>query len=258
VTKVTELKVEPDSGAAVALRVETVDTEGRARSDIVVSALEADTARTVQAPEGRVEFQGRYGLVRVKQGKVAELMLVGGGKLACGGKRLDLPGDFRGQITATNVEKAAVAVRPDPGSAPPSAEMVGRKLLVRNPAYVCPAVYTIEKVEKVDPQTWRVSLNMPLLIARGVVGSVNAEAGTFASCTPIMKLRVNAGLFDGRPVRAAVKGKEYRLKSASEAAFQPAERVALSEFKAGGEYFVYDIGAGDAVEVVAEGARMFP
>ncbi|MFH1268493.1 MAG: hypothetical protein ABIK89_22450, partial [Planctomycetota bacterium] len=80
---------------------------------------------------------------------------------------------------------------------------------------------------------------------------VDAESGAFATRTPVMKLRVNPGLFNGKPARSASSGPEHRLKTATEGAFVLSDPGALSEFSAGGEYIVYDVGAGDRAEMVS-------
>lgn len=93
---------------------------------------------------------------------------------------------------------------------------------------------------------------MPLLVGWGRVGAVDAARGSFASATPLLKLRFNAGLFGGKRVRAKAENAapECRLKSASEGAFTVDDPAGLKAFAPGGEYFVYDVGPGDVVEVV--------
>jgi len=258
VTRVQPLAITPTGDDAAALQVESVEADGQPRVDIVISALDARVARTITAPGGPVEFRGRFGLVTTKGGEVTGLMLVGGGHIACGGKRLDLPGSIRGRVREALVADAALLVGLEAGSAPLSEEVVGRRVLVTNPAFVCPAVYTVTRVARIDPKTWRLGLNMPLVVARGVVGSVAAEQGAFASRTPVMKLRVNPGLFDGKCVRRAPGAKERRLKTATEAAFALAEPTAVREFEPGAEYLVCDVGSGDRVEVIPQGSRSFP
>jgi len=258
VARVQSLAITSGTDDAAALQVECVEADGRPRVDIVVSAVDASAARTIAAPGAPVEFQGRFGLVTVKGGKVTGLMLVGGGQVACGGRRLDLPGSVHGRVQEALVADAALLVELDAGSAPLSEELVGRRLLVTSPAFVCPSVYTVRRIQRVDPKTWRLGLNMPLVVARGVVGSVAVEQGAFASRTPVMKLRVNPGLFDGKCVRRAPGAKEYRLKTATEAAFALAQPTAVREFEPGAEYLVCDVGVGDRVEVIAQGSRSFP
>jgi len=125
---------------------------------------------------------------------------------------------------------------------------------VRNPSYGYTSVYTVQKVETLSAGSCRLTLNMPLLVARGIIRSVDEKQASFASQTPLMKLRVNKGLFDGKPVRPAPAGKEWRLKSATEQAFVLQDAKGLPSFPAGGSYVVCDTGVGDEVEVVMSGA----
>lgn len=75
-----------------------------------------------------------------------------------------------------------------------------------------------------------------------------ADDGSFASTTPIMKLRYNAGLFDGKLV-SLDGGPPARLHSATESAFV-LDEPGVATPVAGQPYVVYDVGPGDAVEIV--------
>jgi hypothetical protein len=130
-------------------------------------------------------------------------------------------------------------------------------LLVRNQNYGYPSVCTIQKVEKADDGLWRLTLNLPLIVARGRIGAVNRQSGIFSSATPVMKLRVNPGLFDGKVVCTDPGSEEYRLRTATESAFQLADPASLPSFRAGGEYLVIDVGVGDQVEVVSQASKRF-
>lgn len=257
VTKVEALPVTPAGAAdAVAVRVTTTDAQGRARTDVVVSALDPAVARTIDTGGGSLDFRGRFGLLRSREGRPVGMSLAGGGSFRCGGKRLDLPGDLRARITALKPETDSVVVQLAPGSPAPDAKWVGRKLMIRGAGYQGVAVYTLMGVTKVGTG-WRLKLNLPLLIARGKVGSVDAGAGTFGSETPVMKLSVTPKLFDGKTVRAGTKGQWLRLKSATREAFQPADPQALKQFSPGTEYYVYDLGPGDEVTMLSAGAVAF-
>jgi len=264
---------------AVGLRVEAGE-----RVDYVFSALDADTERTAEADGLRFTFRGRFGLAATMGGEVVGLTVVGGGQLGVTEKRgnaetrkwgssetersvhppippwpsflISSPGDVRGEVVRTDVENPAVLVRLAPGSPPPSDAHVGQLLLIHNDAYVCPAVYEITSVQPAEDGLWRLGLNLPLVVARGVVGSVNEEAGSFASRTPVMKLRVNPGLFDGKRVRprATNDAPEHVLRAAREAAFVLADAAGLADFPVDGEYVVLDVGTGDAVEIVSVAA----
>ena len=72
-----------------------------------------------------------------------------------------------------------------------------------------------------------------------------------------MKLRVNPGLFNGKPVRNAPGGPEHRLKSATEGAFVLSDPGRLSDFAVGGEYIVYDVGTGDRAAVISLGSARY-
>jgi hypothetical protein len=162
----------------------------------------------------------------------------------------------RGKIVATDVERPALIVRLDENSAPLTAAAASQFALVHNDAYACPAVYDLAGVEPQADGLWRLNLTMPLVVARGVVGSVASDAGSFASRTPVMKLRVNPGLFNGKRVRPRLANDtpEHALKTASESAFALADAAGLADFPVGGEYVVLDVGAGDTVEIVSVAA----
>jgi hypothetical protein len=227
---------------AVAVRVKASD-----RVDYVLSALDA-APRVAELDGVRVEFSGRFGLVTTRNGKVTSLACVGG-SMACGGRRVAAPRTVRGRIVSTDVEQSALVVQVDAADMKPTP---GAHILVRNERFVTPAVYEIVKVEKLKADTYRLTVNMPLTLARGVVGSVDTARGSFASRTPVMKLRVNRGLFDGKRVRPrlANNAPEFLLKSATESAFELADASGVKHFPAGSEYVVLDVGAGDIVEIV--------
>ncbi|MEN6642597.1 MAG: heparinase II/III family protein [Armatimonadia bacterium] len=241
-------------GELTAVLVETVNAAGAVRQDILISSASQEDwrGRHLKVGDRDVYFEGRFALLTLKQGKPIAAMLVGGGELASEAGRLELPGTYHGTVTAANAEKSAVAVKTAEGSLDPTSSFVGNKLLVRNKAYGYTSVYTIEKAERLAGGSCRFVLNMPLIVARGVVAE-SGTAGSFASQTPVMKLRVNAGLFDGKPVRKSPSGREWRLKSATEAAFTPLDAKALQDFPAGGAYVVCDVGIGDEIEIIPSG-----
>ena len=247
VVDVTPMAIRPD-GDAVALRVRTRD-----RVDYVISALDAAQNRVAELDGERVEFRGRFGFVATRGGEVDALGLVAGGFIECQGKRLESRGDVLGKIVRVDVEHDALLVQLEPGSAKPSSAVAGQHMLVHNPAFVCPSVYEVTGVKEDSAGLWRVQVSMPLAVARGVVRSIDAARGSFATRTPVMKLRVNPGLFNGKRVRARASSDSpsHVLKSATEAAFVLADPAGLGDFAVGGEYVVYDVGAGDGVEVLA-------
>lgn len=234
----------------VALQVTAVDSHGEPRVDYIISAMDDTAEHIIKSDLGPIKSKGRFALVATRDGRVASLTLVGKGHLSCGQKQLELPEAIRGKIVASDVEDHSLIVRLDAGSTVPSKSSLGRKLLVSNPAFVCPSVYTIVGYEPAEQGTWRFKLNMPLTVARGVIKSVDSAGGTFATRTPVMKLRVNPGLFDGKWVRVAPGGKEHRLKSATEAAFALADPAGIHDFAVGREYLVSDVGVGDRIEVI--------
>jgi len=258
VRSVSELPVTaPDAkpGEVTALLVETETSNGQFRRDVIISSVNPDETaeRRVKLGNQEIIFKGRFAVLRSVGDRFTSGMMVGGGALTAEGCSLKLAGTYRGQITAANAEQSAIAVKAAPGSPSLDAKMVGRKLLVRNPSYGYTSVYTVQKVEALPGGAYRLTLNMPLLVARGVIRSVDTATASFASQTPLMKLRVNKGLFDGKPVRPAPAAKEWRLKSATEQAFVLQDAKGLPNFPAGGSYVVCDIGVGDEVEVVLSG-----
>jgi heparinase II/III-like protein/F5/8 type C domain-containing protein len=256
VTKVESMPVGQPTSASleacdtVALRVTTIDSQGEPRVDYVISAMDETAEQTIESDLGPIQFKGLFALVATRDKRVASLTLVGGGHLSCGRKRLEMPGAIRGQIVTADVEGDSLVVRLDAGSTVPSKSSLGQKLLVTNPAFVCSSVYTIAGCEPAEQGTCRLKLNMPLTVARGVIKSVDSANGTFATRTPVMKLRVNPGLFNGKWVRAAPGRKAHRLKSATEAAFVLANPAGIHDFAAGREYLVGDVGVGDRIEVI--------
>ncbi|MBN1346854.1 MAG: heparinase II/III family protein [Phycisphaerae bacterium] len=257
VAGLAELPVTPKEGVPVSLKVQSTCPAGAARTDILVSALDDRITYTVEAGELSVDFRGRFGLVTLEKGRVVSLMLVGGGHLACGGERVEHAGSLGGEITGVDVPGSAVTIRQDAGGADPSPEMVGRKLLVSNSTYGYPSAYTIEEVERLDGGVWRLRVNLPFVVARGTIGAVDVDSGVFASVTPVMKLRVNPGLFDGKAVRFGPTGGEHRLRTAAESAFRLTGRALPAEMRAGGQYLVIDVGVGDRAAVVSQVARRF-
>ncbi len=240
--------------AGIAMRVDCVagpDGDG-ARTDYLFSALRDDAGFVFASTAGEIRFQGRFGLLTTRGREVTSLFLVGSGHLSCAGRQLVLPAPVRGLITAIEPARDAILVRLDPGSAVPT-DAVGRRLLVSHPAFVCPAVYTVEQVEQADADRWRLLLNQPLAVASGEVGSVDPAKGAFATTTPIMKLRVNPRLFDGKHVLAHGAGTTQRLQTAAEDAFVLATPTGLADFAAGARFTVYDIGVDDPIEIVPHG-----
>ncbi|HZP81116.1 MAG TPA: heparinase II/III family protein [Chthonomonadaceae bacterium] len=242
--------VTPDGRAhlnAVAVRIKAGD-----RVDYLLSALDA-VPRVAELDGVRIEFGGRFGLVTTRGGQVTSLTCVGGA-LACGEKRVEAPPTLRGEIVRTDIEKNALVIRVADRRMQP---IVGAPLLAHNPRFVTPAVYSVQKAELLGDDLWRVELDMPLTLARGRVQSADAVKGCFASQTPVMKLRVNRGLFDGKRVRArlANDAPEFALTTATEEAFQLAHAQDVRAFSRGGEYVVLDTGAGDTVEQIGSAHR---
>ena len=256
VTAVAGDSIKP--GEITALLVETDGPDGQVRRDVIISSVNAEESRgrTVKLGNTQIVYRGRFAVLRLVGDEFMQGMLAGGGELACGLSRLELPGPYRGTITAANAEQSAIAVKTAEGSPNPGQALLGRKLLVRNPSYGYTSIYTVEEVEALPGGSYRLALNMPLIVARGVIKDVYAEQGSFASQTPVMKLRVNPGLFDGKPVRPSPAGKEWRLESATEQAFVLQDAKGLAELPKTGSYVVCDIGVGDEVEVVMSGSLM--
>ncbi len=236
----------PENGKAV-LRAVAARVSAGDRVDYVFSAL--DTRRRTAELDGfKIVFSGRFGLVTTKQGKITSISCVGG-SIECGGKRVSAPTTVRGEIVQTEIEKDTLLVQVPPGTPLPAP---GSQLIVRNPAYIAASVYEITSVKKVTGGRWSIHVNMPFLLARGIVKSIAMSTNSFSSRTPVMKLRVNAGLFDGKCVRSLLSDSapEYRLTTASEAALTLSSNKGLSSFPAGGEYVVLDVGKGDTIEIV--------
>ena len=257
VVRVETLPVTPPDADTVACLVETVDADGRTRRDVLMSSMEADVPRRVEVDGNVIHCHGRFGFVRLNGGDVGGLMLVGGGHLVCGAERLDQPGPFRGRVVQADPAGPAVTVLPDGGPQHAPGGLVGRRVLINHPDYICPAVYTVANAEPADAGAVRLTLNLPLLLGLGEVGPVDPAAGSFASKTPVMKLRVNRGLFDGKCVRVSPTAPAHRLRTATEGAFRLADAGAVTAFREGGRYEVYDVGVGDRVEILPAGSRTF-
>ncbi|NSW57108.1 MAG: heparinase II/III family protein [Armatimonadetes bacterium] len=255
VTAMQRLEITPSGDGtltdcdAVAMRVEASDSAGP-RVDYVLSALDMDTVRQLQVDGHNIRFRGAFGLVTTRSGQPTKLMLVGGGELACDGHTLSSPGNLTGQVVTVDPSAPAISVRLDDRCPTPDASLVGSKIKLENQAYVCPAVYTITSVEALPEGLWRLGLNMPLTVARGAIASVNAGNASFASRTPVMKLRMNPGIFNGKPARALPDGAPVRLTTATESAFVLADPAAISDFHPEGEYEILDVGVGDPFTIV--------
>jgi len=229
----------------VALRI---DAGGRV--DYVISSLDAGQSFVVHDGGRRIAFRGRFGWLSIGKGGEMRGRLVGGGHLRCDKLRLEAPGDLRGTLVATDVEKNTLRVRLTSG---PTTPKPGQLLLVANPAFTSPSVYRISTATRGKDGTWTLALGgMPLAVGWGRVGTVDAQAGAFTSATPLLKLRHIPGLFDGRRVRPAARNNapEYRLVRAAEGAFVLADPAGLKHFRPGEEYFVYDVGPGDRVQIL--------
>lgn len=232
-------------GGATALRVTVSMPEGEPRVDSVFCALDPEVSHDATVDGVAVEFAGRYGFVATRAGRIVGMTLVGGGALRFGGEALADDGAFAGQIEST-AGPNSLLVRAEGGRSP--AVLVGGKLKVTNDRYRCPSVYTIEAVERVG-ELWRLQLNLPLAVARGIVRATDPDTSAFASQTPVMKLRVNPGLFDGR-IAVGGSGRFHRLNTATEAAFVLTDPAALVDFAPGAAYTILDVGPGDRVEVI--------
>lgn len=242
---------------AVAMRVEATDSTGP-RVDYILSALDSETIRQVEVDGHTIRFRGAFGLVTTRAGAPTGLMLVGGGELACDGRTLSSPGNLTGQVATVDPSAPAIAVRLDDRCPTPGAELVGAKIKLENAGYVCPAVYTVTSVEALPGGLWRLGLNMPVTVARGGIASVDAGDASFATRTPVMKLRMNPGIFDGKLARALPDGTPVRLTTATESAFVLADPAAISDFRPGGEYEILDVGVGDRFTIVTHRSLTLP
>jgi len=242
---------------AVAMRVEATDSTGP-RVDYILSALDSETIRQVEVDGHTIRFRGAFGLVTTRAGAPTGLMLVGGGELACDGRTLSSPGNLTGQVATVDPSAPAIAVRLDDRCPTPGAELVGAKIKLENEGYVCPAVYTVTSVEALPGGLWRLGLNMPVTVARGGIASVDAGDASFATRTPVMKLRMNPGIFDGKLARALPDGTLVRLRTATESAFVLANPAAISDFRPGGEYEILDVGVGDRFTIVTHRSLTLP
>ncbi|MBI2297713.1 MAG: hypothetical protein HYU66_01955 [Armatimonadetes bacterium] len=246
VASLVPLAQTPADPATVGMAV-TVATPDGPRTDYVLSAVTPHEVSATTADGHRITFNGRFAVLATQGGKLRRRM-VAGGAVAYDGDRLASPAPFRGRVERLDgSDRLVVAVAA--GSAEPGEALAGRVVRVVNPAYVCPAAYTVTAVEPAGPGRVALRVNMPFTVAHGVVRSVDTEAGAFATATPVMKLRVNPGLFDGKVVRAP-DGSDQRLSTAEEGAFRLAERRGIGAFRAGGEYTILDVGGGDEVEVL--------
>ena len=199
---------------------------------------------------------GRFGLMTTRQGRITSLSCVGG-SLECDGKSVSSPAAVRGEIIKTVIDKDTLLVKIPVGTSLP---LPGSRLIVRNPAYIAAAVYEIVAAKIVKTGLWSIRVNMPFLLARGVVKSSSKASNSFASRTPIMKLRVNPGLFDGKCIRPMLSDSapEYRLTKATEEAMSLSNVKDITSFPVGGGYVVLDVGTGDTIEIVGSAQVSFP
>jgi hypothetical protein len=231
------------------MRVVTAMPDGDPREDIILAALEPGAVRTASADGTPLLFQGRLGVVATRGAEVVGMSLVGGGELQYGGAGLSGDGEVSARIVEVLPESDAIVIETEPGSAPVTETLIGLHARIDGDGYRCPSTYTVTGIEPAAGAryTWR--LNMTQVLAHGVIKAVDGDGGAFSTQTPVMKLRVNPGLFDGKPVRGG-DGPMHRLATATEGAFTVAEPAALNEFRTGGSYTVYDIGVGDTLQTI--------
>lgn len=234
---------------AVALRVVTDLPGGRSREDIILAALEPEPLRTAHVNGAAIRFQGRFGVIATRGGEILGLSLVGGGELHYADAELTGEGDLSANVVEVRPETDTIIIEPADGSIPPSERMIGRHIRLDGEGYVCPSTYTLTGIEPAGENRWALRLNMTQTLAHGVIKSVDAAAGAFATQTPVMKLRVNPGLFNGKPVRAG-DGPMHRLSTATEAAFALADAAVVGEFRPDQTYTVYDVGVGDTLTLI--------
>ena len=153
------------------------------------------------------------------------------------------------RVVEVRPETDTIIIEPVDGGIPPSERMIGRHIRLDGEGYVCPSTYTLTGIEPAGENRWALSLNMTQTLAHGVIKSVDAAAGAFATQTPVMKLRVNPGLFNGKPVQAG-DGPSRRLSTATEAAFALADAAVIGEFRPDQTYTVYDVGVGDILTLI--------
>ncbi len=239
--RVAALALTPVDPRVTALRIVAAD-----RVDYLFSAVSPTSVAEVTADGHRLSFRGRFGLVATRGDRVIGQTLVGPGELRCDDAVLRVPEAAPGRIDSVRVADDSVVVA---DGAPLSA---GDLVLIDGAGYACPAVY---KVVRVAPEAGaqRVYLNQPLVIARGVVGA--RSESSLASRTPVMKLQVNPGLFNGKPLLPWPDGELVRMRTATPAAFTPAAGSSLRQFRTDGEYAVLDVGPGDTVTTVPTGSR---
>ncbi len=242
---------------AVALRIDSADGRGP-RVDYLLSALDDTVLRQVAVDGMQVAFRGRFGFVTRRDGQVTDLVLLGGGELACGGQRITSPGNVGGAVVRSDTVARTLTLRTPPGGPAPTPAMVGRHLLVRAASSAYPSVYQVVSVAAAGADLWTLGVNMPFALAWGAIERVDPAGGVVVSRPPVMKLSVNPGLFDGKLVRAVPDGTPVRLKSAVDKSFVLADREGIDQFRAGGEYEVLDVGAGDSIEIVAQTAWRSP
>jgi hypothetical protein len=235
---------------ALALLVTATEADGAPRRDVIYSATEPTAGPfTAALPEGTLSLSGPFAFTTLSRPSPGALA-VGASAVEGPGGGLRAPGVLRGTVLATDPDGPAIVVRPDAGPRPEAGALPGQKLRVLSPGNRHGSVYTITAAEALTGGDLRLALNMPLLLARGVVATTDADQGAFASDTPIMKLRHNPGLFDGKQVCSLADGRSYRLASATEEALRPADPGALSSFAPGSEFANLDVGPDDRVEVV--------
>ncbi|NLY01417.1 MAG: hypothetical protein GXY83_35445 [Rhodopirellula sp.] len=257
-TQVVSL-IEPHLGTPVVAAVRPLELSGTdeqgfaARGCRVELADAADTVlfaadpSVVRSADGDVEFAGRFGFYREKNGLPETICLVGGTRLAKGqfGITLDSP-EYRGKIVAVNRQTETITVEPAP---PDLATLVGSTIFLTNSdrriAYKVIAVQAAGAVAK---------LQLAGDSRIGTGRSTGAADHRVRTGTPFTLQHFR--YYHGARVTNADHSAEYRIVEARskqaiilDAKLHPeakAEKL-VGEFPKDSWFEIYDYGVGDEV-----------
>ena len=142
--------------------------------DVVLLALDGQANLALE--DGR--FAGRCGLVRVREGRVSELLLVGGTELRCGDLAVSCPAGSRFRVTdvVRRREKGSRGAFELEGAVPDGADAFLRALLVLH-ADETRHAYTVVRVERVGDRSRVYVLEDPAL-------EVAEDGSTKVMCYP--------------------------------------------------------------------------
>jgi hypothetical protein len=192
----------------------------------------------------RVSMSGEWAFVEVRSGRVSRVQTVGVTALTFGRLRLEGQAGPSGTVEAIDVAGRSLLVASG-ASLPVGDALKGQTLLIGNPGYICNSSYPISNVEAEGKGRYRIHVpELSFLLSEGQVKRVDVEAGTLETDTPMLKLEVVQGLFDGKVVSSVEGEAGPRLRAAEKGRLVLAASDDTWAFD-DKPFYVYDVGPDD-------------